>query len=152
MKSKLEIIIPVIIWMYFLSEGIRGGMLFSTEQFDIGSGPPMFIKIFIYVVVPLLSFIFTLVITLKPREMPKLEHWIDQRLSAGAYKRMGKKIKFPLLGSIFFILIALVGFTNISLGNAPQQNWLILSFPGCFGIGILLGWLFAQFILTRKSA
>ena len=152
MKAKLEIIIPVLIWAYFMSEAIRGGMFFAAKNFDIGSGSPRPIIILVFVIVPLTTFIVSVTMTLKPKKMPKFVHWIDQRLSPGAYQRMGQRIKFPLLGSLFFIIIALVGFIPIFIGHAPRENWLVLSCPGCLGMGLFLGWLFAKFILARKNA
>ena len=74
----------------------------------------------------------------------------DQIIGYGFSEMLYKKVRLPVLGSLFFLLIGGVGLTRAIIYSASERAIFEMLFPFSFGIGIALPRIIQKFCKNKS--
>ena len=139
--QRLERFVVPLIWVFFVAEGIRGGITFPTLDiggFDTTKSMSLGSKL-ILTFFPFLTFAILIPFALKYGHNPSwFIEFVNRLFSDGAYERMAKSLHFEKLVVIFANLAGLIGIIHCKLIDAPEINFYTCIFFLSGGMGFLV--------------
>ena len=149
--NRIESIIVFLIWIFFIIEGIHGGLNFPLR--GIGN-PNIEVQLNLKLALIFLPFFFFLIVIgfihKRKEEKTIFAKTLDRIISEGAYERIRERLKFELLGALFFSLIGIIGSVKSIIIKAPEINFYLCLFPVSAGLGLLSGYLISKNRYNKK--
>lgn len=137
-----ESVLPVLLWIYVVLEGVRGGWQVSAMRIEPEDPLPAAFLAILAGLLFLMGLGFTL-LNFKTRDA-----WIHRKLAqwlgAGSYAVICRRVPFHWVAVVFFALVTVAGLVRCHFGGFPLVNRQMILLMPAVSLGVFAGWVIVR--------